>query len=204
MNAYDKSYLEDAMHNLGAMCDCAVNNIGISETELWARFLVSGVAQGFGHGFADLVCGHSGSELALMVLQKTGMEIKDCNSVISISSPQYWAGWTLAYYNWASNYSFRDMSNAGIDLYSVSSMFNPLHEADLSVFVETANKVLEEYLEQNWLKKYRKLNELTQEELSKKSGVPIRLIRAYEQGTIDMNHAEYRTINSLAQSLGLI
>ncbi|MBQ0080880.1 MAG: helix-turn-helix domain-containing protein [Alistipes sp.] len=45
------------------------------------------------------------------------------------------------------------------------------------------------------------MNRLTQEQLSAKSGVPIRLIRAYEQGTINIYNAEFGTITKLRKAL---
>ncbi len=203
MNAYNKSYLEDAMHNLGAMADYAVNCIGIYETEFWSRFTTSTVAARFSVGAPDIIAGHSGPELAIMVMQETGKGIEECNCSISISSPQYWAGWILAYYQWLRGYSFRELAQAGLDLKTVIDMFNPMHEADPSTFANLADRKINEKESPNWIKEFRKMNRLTQEELSEKSGVPIRLIRAYEQGTIDTNRAEYHTIKQLERSLNL-
>ncbi len=203
MNAYDKTYLEDAMENLGAMADYGVNRLGLSEPELWSRFLSSGAADRFGAGAPDIVAGHSGIELACMVMQKSGNDVGSCDGMVSISSPQYWAGWTLAYYQWARGYSFQEMSDAGLNLEQVTAMYFPLHEADISVFVEIADRQYQQWSATSWLKKSRKLNGMTQAELSEKSGVPIRLIRAYEQGTIDPQRAEYRTIRHLQRALHL-
>jgi len=201
MNAYDKSYLEDAMDNLGTMADYGVNTLGISESEFWSRFLASGLAARFSAGAPDIISGHSGTELAMMVMKETGRELAGSYSSVSISSPQYWAGWALAWYQWLKGYSFKELSKTGLDLHSVSRMFHPLHEADLSVFAHAADELIEKNTDYNWLKYYRKQNRMTQEQLSEKSGVPIRLIRAYEQGTIDTEKAEYRTISRLLHTL---
>lgn len=201
MNAYDKTYLEDAMYNLGAMAEYGVNRIGISERELWSRFLVSGIASRFSKGEPNIVAGHSGPELALMVLKETGGNCSIYDGIISISTPQYWAGQILAYYQWLRGYSFKEMAHVGIGLMEVCLMFYPMHESDLSVFVNSADGIMSK--RENWLKRARKLNGLTQEKLAEQSGIGIRLIRAYEQETIDTKNAEAETIRRLERFLHL-
>lgn len=203
MNAYNKIYLEDAMQTAGAMMDCAVNVLGCPAEEFCARFLSSGIADRFSRGEASCVAGKSGAELAVEVMRLTGSDVSGCNGMISISSPEYWAGWTLAYYQWQSGLSFKRLSKLGIDMSSVAAMFNPLHEADLSVFCHRADEMVRERTESSphWLKRLRKLSGITQEELSEMTGVPVRLIRAYEQRTIDSSHAESRTIRNLQRGL---
>ena len=51
------------------------------------------------------------------------------------------------------------------------------------------------------LKELREQAGITQLQLAEKSGVPIRTIRAYEQGQRDMMEASYRIIKALADAL---
>lgn len=202
MNAYDKIYLEDAAHNLGVMVDCAVNTIGCPAEQFWSRFLASSIAYRFSRGAIDIIAGHSGVELALMVMNETGKKIKACDAAISISSKEYWAGITLAQYQWKTGLSFKELSKRGLGLTRTILMFNPMHEADQTTFEQTADSIIGMGLSDNsWLKKARKANGLTQEQLSIKSGVSIRLIRAYEQGAIKIDNAEYSTITKLKIAL---
>ena len=203
MNAYNKIYLEDAMQTAGAMMDCAVNTLGCTAAEFCARFLSSGIADRFSRGEVTCIAGKSGVELALEVLRRTGSDIADCDGIVSMSSPEYWAGWTLAYYQWRSALSFKQLSRFGLDMCSVAAMFNPLHEADLSVFCERADEIVKagKLSSPHWIKRLRKLNGITQGELSDITGVPVRLIRAYEQRTIDTSNAESRTIRNIRQGL---
>lgn len=53
------------------------------------------------------------------------------------------------------------------------------------------------------LKKVRKIIGLTQEELSKKSGVDVGTIRAYEQGWANINNASVSRVMKLAKALGV-
>lgn len=203
MNAYNKIYLDDAMQTAGAMMDCAVNVIGCPAEEFCARFIASGIADRFSKGDVTCVAGKSGVELAVEVMRLTGSDISVSDGTISMSSPEYWAGWTLAYYQWQSDISFKQLSRLGLDMCSVSAMFYPLHEADLSVFCCRADDMIRERIESSphWIKRFRKLNGITQEKLSEITGVPIRQIRAYEQKVIDTSNAENRTISNIRRGL---
>lgn len=53
------------------------------------------------------------------------------------------------------------------------------------------------------LKKVRKIIGLTQEELSKKSGVDVGTIRSYEQGWASINNASVSRVIKLAKALGV-
>lgn len=204
MNAYDRIYLEDAIHNFGVMVDCAVNTISCPAEQFWNRFLSSSISWRFSCGAVDIIAGHSGIELALMVLRETGREIKACDVAVSISSEEYWAGVTLARYQWDTGLSFKELSSRGLGLAQTIAMFVPMHEADYSTFGQVADKIIGRGVPDNsWLKNARTANRLTQEQLSVKSGVPIRLIRAYEQGKINISNAEYGTIIKLRSALNL-
>ena len=52
------------------------------------------------------------------------------------------------------------------------------------------------------LKLLRRLNGMTQAELSRRSGVSIRAIQAYEQGCVQIARAEAESIRNLARALG--
>lgn len=202
MTAYNKIYLEDATHNFGVMIDCAVNTLGCPAKQFWARFLASSISDRFSCGAVDIIAGHSGVELALMVMAETGRRIEGCDASISISSREYWAGTTLAHYQWSSGFSYQELSSRGLGLEETIAMFNPLHEADQSVFEHTADEITREKASGNsWLKEARQANGMTQKELSERSCAPIRLIRAYEQGKISIDNAEYRTVTKLKRAL---
>ena len=202
MNAYDKIYLEDAAHNFGVMVDCAVNTIGCPAEQFWNRFLASSIEWRFSRGAVDIISGHSGIELALMVFGETGRIIETCDTSISISSREYWAGVTLAQYQWNTGLSFKELTARGLGLIQTVAMFNPLHEADQTTFEKVATDIIgSENRYNSWLKTARKINGFTQEQLSAKSGVSIRIISAYEQEKINISNAEYSTIMRLRNAL---
>ena len=52
------------------------------------------------------------------------------------------------------------------------------------------------------LKRMRVMKRLRQEDLAKRSGVPVKCIGNYEQFRRDINHARFITVYKLAQGLG--
>ena len=205
MNAYSKTYLEDAMDTVGIMFDCAINNMGCSPDEFSARLSASGISDRLSRGEVDLVAGKSGVELAMTVMRMTGAYgNKTVSPRVSISSKEYWAGAVLAYYQWKSGFTYRELADRGLSFNVVCGMFNPMHEADISAFERAADRIVAmSAAGYGWLKVSRKRCGMTQEELAELSGVSVRLIRAYEQGVIATGNAEYDTVSRLKRALGL-
>ena len=83
-------------------------------------------------------------------------------------------------------------------------MYRTFHEADISKFVEAAYEIIDKARSaaHNVLKSLRKNAGFTQQELAERSGVSLRMIRAYEQGAQDLGKAEARTLLNLATVLG--
>ncbi len=76
-----------------------------------------------------------------------------------------------------------------------------LHEADISKFVEAADKVIQKSLgdgETN-LKRIRRANGFSQKQLAEVSGVALRMIQLYEQRQNDINKAQASTLSRLAR-----
>ena len=200
-HGYDRIYLDDAMCTLGALFDCAINNFELSPEDFEARFIVSGLADAFSRGDPWCVSGHSGIELAMEMMRRTGDCCPKACPDVSISSREYWAGMYLAYYQWQSGLPMREIFSRGLSLSLIVSMYDPMHEADVSVFAQRAGDIVNRHTRSAGLKTLRKLNGLTQKQLAERSGVSIRLIRAYEQGAIDITHAESATVSKLASAL---
>ena len=113
MQAYNELYVDSAMTKLGEAFDYAVQCCELSLSSFVDYFIVSGIADEFGHGSPRLVAGMSGTELAREVLRKTyGYENSHVFPPALIDfnrSEEYWAGWILAYYQWSRGYSFRSI-----------------------------------------------------------------------------------------------
>jgi len=187
------------MENLATMMDLGINRCGYSPQMFFRMFLTSGVASQIEKGNPRYVAGLSGAELACRVIERTvGESMEGIDGTFAIS-PEYWAGWVLAYYQWKSGKSFRFINDNGLDIEKVISMYHPLHEADLDKFGAIADRIIDETVRKSIspLKKARERNGLTQEELAKKSGISLRMIRAYEQKSQDMANANFRTVSRL-------
>ena len=117
--------------------------------------------------------------------------------------PEYWAGWVLAYYQWKSGKSFRLINDNGLDIEKIIALYHPLHEADLDKFASVADRIITETVNSSAspLKKARERCGLTQEDLSRISGVSLRMIRAYEQKAQDIAKANFSTIERLQSVL---
>ena len=195
--AYNQLYLEDAMHNLGTMLDCAVRVAHCDLNAYYEMFLSSGIAAQMETGNPRYVSGLSGMELMRKVLTRSSdIRIPETEFSPFERTPEYWAGWALAYYQWQSSYSFSFIQRNGLDINTVLSLYPTLHEADLSKFVATAAAIMRRHLEErhNMLKAIRQLSEI--------SGVSLRMIQAYEQGDQDIRKAEVQTVFALARVLG--
>ena len=205
IHAYNHYYLEDAMNNLGSMLDCAVNAVHCDITMFFEMFLASGVASQIEAGNPRFVSGLSGVELCEMVLKKSSdTDIKNIDYQLFERSKEFWAGWSLAYYQWFRAKSFLHIQRNGLNIKRIVEMYPTLHEADLSKFVETADNIIESYLVErpNVLKTIRKQAKLTQQRLAEISGVTLRMIQAYEQEDQDIRKAEAQTVFALSKALG--
>lgn len=202
MNAYDKIYLEDAMHNLAVMLDYGAMKDGDVEG-FFERFIVSDISRQFGRGNPKYLAGMSGIELAEGVFRKTGKESAILDYYPEERSVEYWTGWVLAYLQWNTGLSFEQIDEKGLTPGYISTLYPTYHEADISKFLQTALAKMSntEGNEMTPLKRQRKNCNLTQQQLSERTGITLRMIQAYEQDRQDISRAEVRTIITLARAL---
>lgn len=200
MHAYSETYVADAQEAMGVMLDYGTRLCHLNLRDFYNRFLSLPVAEAFGTGHPRFVAGLSGIELGMRVLLQSGHPYKEeCNYRFPMDSPEtYWAGWFLAYLQWYTGRSFASIDRGGLPIEKIVELFHPLHEADLSKCVEVACTYLKKG---SPLKTLRKSVGLSQEELAQQSGVSLRMIRAYEQGTQDLSKAESQTLLHLARAL---
>ena len=203
--AYEETYLDDAMNNLGDMFDYAVHDCGYEAEEFFTHFIVSGIAESFEKGNPKYVAGLSGPELAAGVIFRTqGMRPDIPPSEEIDKSAEYWAGWSLAYYQWYTALRFTDMRKFGLTMERLLSLYPTLHEADISKFVAIANQIIEKNRSEavSNLQRIRKASGMTQKKLAEESGAALRMIQLYEQRKQDINMAGAATIARIAHVLG--
>ncbi|MCC8142227.1 MAG: helix-turn-helix domain-containing protein [Lachnospiraceae bacterium] len=200
--AYNECYLNDAMRNLGEAFNYAVNCCQMDPDEFMALFLTGSTADLFGYGVPQFVCGMSGTELAIRVIGQSGLHRNFPEPADTYErSPEYWGGWVLAYYQWFTGRSFRDIMKF-ISMKELIGMYHPLHEAGEDKFVETINAVIERTHPSTKLQTLRRAAGYSQKSLSAKSGVSLRMIQQYEQRAKDINKASATHLAALARALG--
>ena len=203
-HAYSELYLYDAMNNLGDMVEFAVCDLGFDPDEFFGWFISSGIASKFEKGNPKYIAGLSGFELAEAVLRETNVSYEKREpSYVEFKGREYWAGWILAYYQWETGKRFEDIVKDGLTLSTVFSMYI-LHEADESKFVDAANELIARNKEKrkSKLSDIRKARGFTQQQLSKASGVTLRMIQLYEQRQNDISKAQVTVVIDLAKALG--
>lgn len=201
MHAYDKLYLEKAQIALGSMLDYAVYDLHYEAERFWALFIASGYADRFGNGDCALTVGKSGVELARMTIETaSGETITIKLQYTADRSPEYWAGWALAYYQWFSGLSFREIQEA-VSIGEVVALYSPYHEMDIRQFCDKMTELCKKRRPETNLKRLRKTLGITQKELAEQSGVPLRTLQQYEQRQKDINKAQAEYLIALSKAL---
>ncbi len=202
IRAYDKVYLEDAMRNLGEAFDYVSSHLKITLDDFLDLFIASGIAEQFGRGVPKFVSGLSGIELAMEVLTKAGKDLTFPESDVKYSfSSEYWCGWILAYYQWYSGRTFKNISKY-LSMEDVEKLYPTLHEAAEEKFVDTVNSIIRRQNPPTQLQALRKSIGYSQKMLSEKSGVSLRMIQQYEQRAKNINNATGANLVALANTLG--
>lgn len=199
--AYDKVYLEKARIALGRMFDFAVFDLKYTLTDFYKLFLSSGVAERFGRGDFTLLAGKSGVELAYEVLEQSGIDYERVKvNYTANRSEEYWTGWALAYYQWKTALTFREIEEFA-SVKSIYDMYSCYHEMDIQHFVDKINERYHIARPYTNLKRMRMRVGFSQSQLAEVSGVPVRTIQQYEQRQKNINKAQVEYLFMLAQAL---
>ena len=201
-HAYSESYLRDAKNRLSQFFDYLINDCGMKPDWAASIFLSSGYAEQFERGNPAILAGMSGVELARVVVEATyKMKKLPEPGYAEGLSPEYWAGWALAEYQWYSGKRFKDIFEH-VKLSGIIPMYSVYHEMDISKFIETMDEKCAAALPECRLKKLRESRGLSQAELAKISGVSLRSIQMYEQRVNDIDKAQAQTIYKLSRVIG--
>lgn len=197
--AYSELFVNDAMECLGEAFEYAIHKLHLRGQEFWDMFALGIVGEAFSRGDVKYLSGMSGVELAESVLRDVSIVIETKDYDLRIDYPaEYWCGWALAYYQWHSGKSFRQIRSK-ISFENIEKLYPVLHEAGEDKLTE----VLDRFFEGNSTKlaKARDMAGLSQNELAKASGVSLRSIQMYEQKQNDINKAQYNRLCAIAQAL---
>lgn len=202
MHAYYEDYVPSAQRILGDMFDFAVNSCDLELDEVFRLFIVSGLAKQFENGNPAFVAGITGCELLKKVYEELNLEIPNIeDEMYTDKSPEYWAGWALAYYQWVTGKMFYRIGQA-VSMEEILCMYSVYHEMDITKFVEAMNEKIKAYYQETNLKRYRKIAELSQKQLADLSGVPVRQIQLFEQRQRDINKTQAVTLWRMGRALG--
>ena len=170
IRAYDNQYLDDAMKCLGEAFDYAANVCEMDMDRFLDLFIVTGYAEQFAAGVPKIVSGLSGTELVMDVIAKSKADIDVPEAQIDYDySAQYWCGWVLAYYQWYTGRSFKEIAKH-ITMREIEKLYPTLHEADEKKFVDTVNRIIRKKNPPTRLQTQRRISGYTQKELSEKVG----------------------------------
>ncbi len=202
IHAYDNQYLDDAMKCLGEAMDYATNSCGLDMDSFLELFIGTGYAEQFAVGVPKIVSGMSGTELVMDILTKSKTDILFPQAQTDYDySPQYWCGWILAYYQWYTGRSFKEIRKY-ITMQDIEKLYPTLHEASENKFVDTVNRIIHKNNPTTRLQTQRKISGYSQRELAEKVGVNLRTLQQYEIRAKDINKAAGATLLALSKALG--
>lgn len=201
IHAYDESYVSGAQNVLGHAVDFAVISLNLDPDTFGNAFAVSQASKQFASGNPKYVAGMNGCDLARIVLAETNTPFTDTEDDMYLDkSPEYWAGWALAYYQWYSGRSFMGILSA-VPLSDIIRMYPVYHEMDIRQFVDRMNDLMKEAYPATRLKAHRITSGMSQSELAADSGVALRQIQLFEQRQRDINNAAAITLLQLSKAL---
>ena len=201
IHAYDEEYVGWAQRVLGDAFDFALVTVGIPIGEFEKVFLTSDFSKQFADGNPAYVVGRTGCEFVLDMYEDCGKPIVGIEPSMYIDkSPEFWTGWALAFYQWYSSKSFREIVRA-VSLSDILDMYDIYHEMDIMKFADEMEERFASHREETRLKRLREYANLSQSQLSKASGVPLRQIQLFEQRQRDINKTQVMTIVRLSKTL---
>jgi DNA-binding transcriptional regulator YiaG len=162
---------------------------------------VSDISIQFAKGNPRYVAGMNGCELARAILTRVHIPFSDTEDAMYLDkSPEYWAGWALAHYQWRSDRSFMEILSV-VPLSGIISMYTVYHEMDVTRFDDAMDRIIKEADPSTRLRRRRKNCGMSQSELARESGVPLRQIQLFEQRQRDINKTAALTLLRLSKAL---
>ena len=124
MNAYSELYLNDAKNHMASLFDYAINTCGFDADFFFSLFLTSSVSKGIDRGNPSVISSYEGAETTVKEwYEEKKLPQLDFNQD---RTPEYWAGWILAQYQWPSGRTFKSIA-CRIRFSEIISMYNLYH-----------------------------------------------------------------------------
>ena len=202
IRAYPEDYLRLAQRILGDAFDFAVNTLQVDADAFMGAFVISGCAAQFERGNPSYVAGMTGCELAKEALDAVRFPYETKDDVMYLDkSPEYWAGWALAFYQWHTARHF-SMIHKAVPVRDVLQLYPVYHEMDPMQFADEMNRRLSLFYKDTRLHARRVAAGYSQSALAKASGVSLRQIQQFEQRVRDINKTQALNLYRLGRTLG--
>lgn len=143
-HAYSELYVDSAQDILGHAFDWVANTCCDDIAQFCSRFSQSKIASMFESGYPKYVAGCNGAELVNFVMEDLGLpDYIFPHEFYADRSPEYWAGWALAYFQWASCCTFKEIFQK-IPIEKVLALYPVGHEQDVRNIVDIFNEWMSE------------------------------------------------------------
>ncbi len=201
IHAYQEIYLTNAQAALGDLFDYAINVLKLKSKDFINMFLASSTSKRIEKGDVLYIVGKSGIEMLLDIVEETTNKRIEIDPIVQYGrTREYWIGWAVAYYQWYSSRTFKEIFDA-VSFAEFEVLYNTMHEADITKLIDVINQQIRSHNKGTRLKRIRQRQKFTQAELAKRSNVSLRSIQMYEQQNKDINKASVETIKALAKAL---
>ena len=117
------------------------------------------------------------------------------------ASAEYWTGWALAFYQWASGYGFGAIEKR-VHIDEIRSLYTPYHEMDVRQLCDRLDELCTQAHPKTNLQARRLAAGLSQSQLARAASIPTRTLQQYEQRQKNINHARADYVDALARALG--
>lgn len=202
IHAYNKTYLDDAQILLANAFDYALTDCKFGTKFFENAFSFSKTTNEYERGNPNVISGKGAVEFVKDIIMPILPDyIFPEASFSQDRTDAYWAGWALAYYQWETAKSFKDIFSH-VSLLEVLSMYKLHHEMDITNFVEDMNERYNNVIFDTKLKRIREARGLSQVQLAELSGVNKRSIQLYEQRVNDIDKAQSQTLYKISRILG--
>ena len=195
-----KGYLREAQENIGKLLNGLVNTQQYTLNDAWRLFLLSNTALQFERKQYIVIAKQSVEELVNAVLKdnKKQWDVVKIHNIFN--SKEHWTGWAVAGYQAETGLRFSEITRLK-NIVEIQRMCQTFEGQPIQGFIEHMNKIKKKKERGTNLKICREMAGITQPELSRRSQIPFRQLKLYEQGRKDINKLPREQLEKLAEIL---
>lgn len=193
IRAYGEVYLSSVYRNLGSLFGIALDREELDPDDFAGLFSTSSVARGIEAGSPRYLAGISPQRMFEEIMNRPAPGYIPRDGM----GDAEWTGYIAAYSQWYCGCTFKRLFDT-VPAERIISLRGTTHGDSMSavsIIVDTLHPV-------SVLRQLRERRGLSQSDLALYSGVPIRSIRAYEQGSVELCKAQGDTLYRMSKVLG--